>query len=215
MPRQNRVNPFGEILSAQERGLFMGNRGVLHDDKGRIRRSWQVKRWLLCVLEFRERWRSVMTPGHYTELFFLDEVTGLAAGHRPCFECRRTRFLDFRDAWRAGNPPKRGEKTLTAAVMDNRLHAERLQPDGTKRFFEANLDELPDGVLVTSDRLHGCAWLLWKKGLLAWTPGGYAERRRRPRGLQVSVLTPSSTVGAIRAGYQPDVHPSVSRFAGG
>src|SRR5262245_2769345 len=99
MPRQNRVTPFGEIIATPERGTFMGNRGVLDDETGKIRRTWQVRRWLLCVLEFRGRHRTVMTPGHYTELFFLDEATGLAAGHRPCFECRRDRFRAFQEAW--------------------------------------------------------------------------------------------------------------------
>lgn len=89
MPRQNRVNPFGEIIATPERGTFMGNRGVLHDEEGRVRRKWKVKRWIVCVLEFRGRKRKVMTPRRYTELFFLDEATALAAGHRPCAECRR------------------------------------------------------------------------------------------------------------------------------
>src|SRR5271154_6206734 len=104
MPRQNRVNPLGEIIATSERGTFMGNRGVLHDDEGRIRRKWQGKRWLVCVLEFRGRKLKVMTPGRYTELFFLDEATALAAGHRPCAECRHARFLDFCNAWRTANP---------------------------------------------------------------------------------------------------------------
>ena len=99
MPRQNRVNPFGEIIATPERGTFMGNRGVLHDEEGRIRRKWQGKRWLVCVLEFRGRKRKVMTPRRYTELFFLDEATALAAGHRPCAECRRERFKSFCYAW--------------------------------------------------------------------------------------------------------------------
>src|ERR1700693_379735 len=95
MPRQNRVNPFGEIIATQDRGMFMGNRGVLHDQEGRIQRAWQGKRWLVCVLEFRGRKRKVMTPCRYTELFFLDEAPALAAGHRPCAECRRERFKSF------------------------------------------------------------------------------------------------------------------------
>src|SRR5579863_6409603 len=103
MPRQNRVTPFGDIIAAPERGMVFGNRGVLHDDRGRIRRAWQVKRWLLCQLQFRGRHRPLAEPGRYTALFFLDEATGLAAGHRPCFECRRARFLAFRDAWASGN----------------------------------------------------------------------------------------------------------------
>src|SRR3954453_2972411 len=103
MPRQNRVTPLGEIVATPERGSMMGNRGVLHDEGGRIRRPWQVRRWLICLLEFKGRHRTVMTPNRYTELFFLDEATGLAAGHRPCAECRRARFRAFRDAWAAGD----------------------------------------------------------------------------------------------------------------
>jgi hypothetical protein len=114
MSRQNRVMPFGEIIATPERGTFMGNRGVLHDDAGRIRRPWQVKRWLLCLLEFRGRKRTVMTPHRYTELFFLDEATGLAAGHRPCLECRRERFNAFVKAW-----PREARSLLTAAVIDD------------------------------------------------------------------------------------------------
>ena len=99
MSRQNRVTPFGEIVAVPEKGTFMGNRGVLHDAGGYIKRAWQVKRWLVCVLEFRGRKRQVMTPGRYTELFFLDEATALAAGHRPCSECRHARFVAFCNAW--------------------------------------------------------------------------------------------------------------------
>src|SRR4051812_39005821 len=104
MARQNRVTPFGEIVAVTDRGTLMGNRGVLHDASGRIRRPWQVKRWILCHLEFRGRRRVVMAPGRYTELFFVDEATGLAAGHRPCFECRRSSFHSFADAWTSGKP---------------------------------------------------------------------------------------------------------------
>ena len=103
MPRQNRVTPFGEIVAVPERGTMMGNRGRLHDDEGRIRRPWQVKRWLVCLLEFNGRHRQVMAPDRYTELFFLDEATALAAGHRPCFECRRKSYNAFVDAWAIGN----------------------------------------------------------------------------------------------------------------
>jgi hypothetical protein len=197
LPRQNRVTPLGEIVATLERGTLMGNRGVLHDPEGRIRRFWQVRRWLLCVLEFRGRRRPIMRPGHYTELFFLDEATGLAAGHRPCAECRRDRYLAFRNAWPFG--------CLPATALDDQLHAERLTPDGSKRCFEANLDDLPDGVFVT---LRGRAWLLWRGRLLAWSPGGYRDRLPRPRGESVEVLTPRSTVAAVRAGYVPEVHVS-------
>jgi hypothetical protein len=204
VPKQNRVNPFGEIIATRERGTFMGNRGVLHDADGRIRRPWQVKRWLLCVLEFRARKRTVMKPDWYTELFFLDEATGLAAGHRPCFECRRERFNAFRDAWLVAN----GSKNATAATIDERLHAERVAPDCAKRTFRANLDGLPNGVFVVLPSAGEVAHLVWDDRLLAWSPGGYQKPRSRPKDIEVDVLTPASAVGALRAGYVPEIHES-------
>src|ERR1700756_369210 len=146
MPRRNRVTPFADIVAVPERGTMMGNRGMLHDAEGRIRRPWQVRRWLLCVLEFRGRYRTVMTPNRYTELFFLDEATALAAGHRPCAECRPARFLDFCRAWKVAHPQDGGAGRPTADEMDNRLHAERVAADRSKRVYTAALDELPDGV---------------------------------------------------------------------
>jgi hypothetical protein len=210
MPRRNRVTPFGEILATPERGTMMGNRGILHDAEGRIRRAWQVKRWLLCVLEFKERYRTVMTPNRYTELFFLDEATGLAAGHRPCAECRRRRFLAFRDAWAAGNRRIIGAESITAGALDDRLHAERVGPDRSKRLFMADIDHLPDGVFVMLSGPDRGPCLIWGGDLLAWSPGGYMARRPRPTGELVTVLTPASTVAAIRAGYVPEVHHSAS-----
>ena len=207
-PLRNRVTPDGEIIATPERGTMMGNRGILHDEDSRIRRPWQVKRWLLCVLEFRGRHRTIMAPHRYTELFFLDEATGLAAGHRPCFECRRSRFLAFRDAWAAGNRPARPPETIRADPMDDQLHAERVGPGRSKRVFTADLDELPDGVFVEPGGPDGRACLIWRGRLLDWSPGGYTRSRRRPEGTMVSVLTPPSTVAAIRAGYVPQVHPS-------
>jgi hypothetical protein len=208
MPRRNRVTPFGEILATPERGTMMGNRGFLHDAEGHIRRPWQVKRWLLCVLEFQGRHRTVMAPNRYTELFFLDEATGLAAGHRPCFECRRSRFLAFRDAWSVGNRQIMGSQPIRAAMIDERLHTERVGPDRSRRSFTANIDELPDGVFVTLGGPDEGACLIGGDDLLDWSPGGYTRRRPRPRGDLVSVLTPGSTVAAIRSGYMPEVHPS-------
>jgi hypothetical protein len=149
-----------------------------------------------------------MAPDRYTELFFLDEATGLAAGHRPCFECRRTRFLAFRDAWAAGNRLGIGSQPVTADAMDDRLHAERVAPDRSKRTFTAPIDELPDGVFVRLGGPEAIACLVRGDDLLDWSPGGYAGRRPRPVGQVVSVLTPRSTVAAIRAGYRPGIHPS-------
>jgi hypothetical protein len=211
MPRQNRVTPFADIIATPERGTLMGNRGVLHDDEGRIVRPWQVKRWLLCLLQFRGRKRQVMAPRHYTELFFLDEATGLAAGHRPCAECRRERFHAFCSAWQARNPRLAGTATVTAGLLDGHLHAERLAADRSKRTYLADLDELPDGVFVQREGEDDRAWLLWAGRLLAWSPGGYRERLPRRHGQRVRVLTPQSTVRAIRAGYVPAVHESAGR----
>ncbi len=210
--RQNRVTPFGEIVAIPERGTVMGNRGVLHDAEGRIRRPWQVKRWLLCRLEFHGRQRVVMAPGRYTELFFLDEATGLAAGHRPCFECRRSSFRAYADAWtrgrtRAGRP--------TAASIDERLHAERVGPGRSKRTFRAALDDLPDGVLVTFEEGGDDAHLLWDRWLFVWSPGGYTASVSPPERGEVTVLTPRSTIDVIRAGYVPEVHPSARRAPAG
>src|SRR5262245_6485047 len=128
MPRQNRVTPWGEIVAMPERGTLMGNRGLLHDAEGQIMRPWRERRWIICLLDFKGRRRSVMSPGLYTELFFLDEATALAAGHRPCAECRRERFNAFRDAWLKGNG---GAAPVTAPDIDRRLHEERLGPGGT------------------------------------------------------------------------------------
>lgn len=208
MPRQNRVTPFGEIIATPERGLFMGNRGVLHDAEGRIRRAWQVKRWLVCVLEFRGRTRTVMSPNSYTELFFLDEATALAAGHRPCAECRHARFLAFCHAWKVAYPGRGGSQRPTAEEIDNRLHAERVAAKRSKRSFPAALDNLPDGPFVMLKAWGEQAWLVWGDFLLAWSPAGYRERRPRPNGAAVRLLTPPATVAALGAGYVPEVHAS-------
>ena len=211
MPRQNRVTPFGEIIATPERGTFMGNRGVLHDDDGHIRRAWQVKRWLLCVLEFRGRHRTVMTPGRYTELFFLDEATGLAAGHRPCFECRRQRFLAFQEAWRAGRSGRRRSSLPTAGEIDDRLHAERVAPEPHQGTFPARLGDLPDGVFVQRPAAQARRTCLAEAACCCGRRAGIGtEAARRRQDEEVLVLTPKSTVEAIRAGYLPMVHPSAT-----
>jgi hypothetical protein len=208
VPRRNRVTPFGEIVAIPDRGTVMGNRGIIHDAAGNIKRPWQVKRWLICVLEFRGRNRTVMTPNRYTELFFLDEATALAAGHRPCSECRHERFLAYAAAWKAAMPNGGGPSWPTADEMDNRLHGERVAADRSKQSFEATLNELPDGVFVQVARGENGAFLLWDQRLLAWSPGGYRAGLECSRRAKVNVLTPASTVATIRAGYVPDVHPS-------
>src|SRR5689334_21151647 len=201
MPLQNRVTPHAEIVAVAARGSLMGNRGRLHDGERRLVRRHVpgYRAWVTCVLEFRGRKRTVMTPGRYTELFFLDEATALAAGHRPCAECRHARFLAFCDAWGRARPADGTSGRPAAAVIDDRLHAERLAPDRSQRSFVAALDDLPDGVFVAVAAWGERAYLVRGDSLLAWTPGGYGEKRRRPKGKEVKVLTPPSTVGTIRA----------------
>ena len=128
MPRQNRVTPFGDLIATESRGTLMGNRGVLHDERQRIRRLFNGRRWIYCVLQFKDRRRVVMAPNHYTELFFLDEATALAAGHRPCAECQRGRYREFQAAWAAANPTLTDGAGAGADRMDAVLHAERDRP---------------------------------------------------------------------------------------
>ena len=199
MPLQNRVTPYGDVVALPGRGLMMGNRGVLHDDSRRIVRPWQVRRWIACVLEFRGRRRSVMQPHRYTELFFLDEAAALAAGHRPCAECRNADYKRFQALWE-----ERFGQRAGADAMDDRLHADRL--DGRrKRTYRARLGSLPDGAYV---ELDSAPWLVWGSKLYAWTDSGYSERRPRGARADVDVLTPRALVEILGSGYRPTIHPS-------
>ena len=202
MPLQNRVTPHGDLVAVPARGLLMGNRGRLHDAQRRIVRSAQGRRWIACLTSFKGRRRVVMSPRSYTELFFLDETVALAAGHRPCVECRRDDFLRFRAAWTAA-----GGDGASVDEIDRRLHADRLCAPGVRRFYRDQIEELPGGVHV---EIEGAAWLVWRRNLHAWSAAGYTERRAIGRGA-VTVITPPSIVGAIRAGYAPGVHPSAGR----
>ncbi|HYZ02457.1 MAG TPA: hypothetical protein VFA92_13255 [Candidatus Binatia bacterium] len=203
-PLRNRVTPDGDIVAVPERGLFFGNRGVLHDEERNVRRAWQVRRWITCRLRFRGRRRALLQPRRYTELFFLDEATALAAGHRPCAECRYHDYQRYRSAWAAAL----GGGPLPADDLDRVLHAERVTAERTKRVHETPAADLPDGAMA---RLDGASWLVVGGELLAWTPGGYAERRSRPGRGVVTVLTPPSSVAVLRAGYEPVLHPTAAQ----
>ena len=197
-PRQNRVDPFGELISDRARGAFMGNRGCLHDPTGKIVRHHQGKRWIYCLLEFKDRKRDLMVPGRYTELFFLDEATAFAAGHRPCFECQRDRFREFAEAWVAGNPHRTDDDTIGATELDEQLHDDRLIGRAGKRSFRARLAELPDGTMVVSPGSKEIgASLIWQGGLKAWSPSGYGRKIKADPGTLLEVLTPPSTVRAF------------------
>jgi hypothetical protein len=201
MPKQNRVTPWGELIATEARGTLMGNRGCLHDEQQRIRRSFVGTRWIICLLEFRGRRRTVMTPGRYTELFFLDEATALAAGHRPCAECQRARFLLFRGVWAAANPDRVASATPSADEIDRVLHAERIA-EGNKGTYPERLSRLPNGVMVAD--VEGRAFLVQGETLIPWTPAGYGPAVAKPAGATFRVLTPRSVVRAIGLGYPVD-----------
>jgi hypothetical protein len=202
MPFQNRVDPLGRLVATPERGTLMGNRGVLHDESRRIVAAWRTKRWITCVLEFRGRKREVFTPRRYSELFFLDEATSLAAGHRPCSECRRARYEEFRAAWAAANGTA---GRALADDMDAVIHAERVERGGGKKTHDAPRSALPEGAFVEHD---GRAYLIRGGRLLPWSFAGYGPARDVESATMVRVLTPASIARTIRAGFVPQVHPS-------
>jgi hypothetical protein len=179
----------------------MGNRGGrFHTDaKTLTARCWASRQWICCVLDFKGRQRDVWGR-FYTELFFLDEPTALAAGHRPCFECRRSDAQAFAETWREAR--KRGTRP-SAGEMDEVLHSERLQ-GRTKRLHRRNLDELPDGAFVALEQ----AFAVRGSELLRWTPDGYDGGEPRPRGIAVDVLTPPAILAVLSAGYKPRWHSS-------
>ena len=204
MPRRNRVTPRGALIADDARGTFMGNRGCLHDGAGEIRRAHRGRRWIICALEFRGRRLPLADPGRNTQLFFLDEAMALAAGHRPCGECRRAAFRAYLDAWRAGNPAAVPDGVLRVDDVDRVLHRQR-----TGARERAPLGRLPDGTFVALDG-DPRPLLVLGDALLVWHPHGYGDRIPRSHGA-AEVLTPESTVQALRAGYRPVLHPSVGR----
>jgi hypothetical protein len=197
MPLQNRVTPLGELIADPARGLVYGNRGCLHDEDGRIRRRFGVKRWIACRLEFKGWKRTqLLQPGRFTELFFLDEATAFAAGHRPCALCRREDYDRFVAIVGA-----------RADEIDERLHVERLDRSRRRRLHQARMRDLPDGAFVLE---AGEPWLVLDGELLGWTASGYAERRPRTGGDAV-LITPPSLVEVLCTSWQgsvPLLHPS-------
>lgn len=195
MPLQNRVTPFSALEASAARGLWMGNRGLLHNDRRQIVRSTRndLDRWLICLLKFRNIHRQVMRPRHYTELFFLDEATALAAGHRPCFECRRADAVLFASLC----------EQATARALDQVLGSERR---AVRRVMPISL--VPDGAFVT---VNGVPLLKWQDRLHTWTHFGYQPQpASSAENGNVAVLTPPLTCRALAAGYPVQVHPSVA-----
>ena len=201
--RQNRVTPLSELIATPARGLVYGNRGCLHDETGRIRRRYNGRRWISCQLEFKGWQRKkLLQPGKFTELFFLDEATAFAAGHRPCALCRRADYNRFVETWQTLHPGQAG-----ADAIDAQLHDERIDDSRAQRHHDAAFDGLPDGTFVLfEDAPH----LVLGRSLLAWAPAGYTARRARPHG-PARVITPESLVAILRTNWEslvPIVHPS-------
>jgi len=207
MPLQNRVTPFGEIVAVAVRGTMMGNRGIIHDPRTRelLSRRWQHQAWICCVLEFKGYQHPIMGEGHYTELFFLDEATAFAAGHRPCAYCRRADFNAFKRAWAEAQTLSPAD--VRAPAIDRRLHRERTTRKRVQVTYTTALDDLPDGTLV---RLEDYPWLVQGSRVLRWSAQGYELARERSVGTTVEVLTPRSTVAAFAHGYRARVHSSAA-----
>jgi hypothetical protein len=208
MPLQNRVDPWGRLHAVSSKGTLLGNRGILHNANREIIAPWKHKAWVTCALTFENRRRQIFSKGNYSELFFLDEATALAAGHRPCAECRRDRFNEFKSTWLAGNSDALTDKKKTIAEIDRIMHTERAIAGGGKRIYEAELGTLRPGVIVSIDDQ---AYLLWAHRLLLWSFGGYQTSTIEVNPTQtVAVLTPRSVVNAIAQGFEPIVHRSAN-----
>jgi hypothetical protein len=209
MPLQNRVNPWGQLVAVEARGAWLGNRGgVLHNEQKQIVKSWASQCWITCRLEFKGRRRTIFAPGHYTELFFLDEATSFAAGHRPCGECRRERYNEFKSVWVAANPNLVSSFHPKIAEIDKVIHGERVARGGKKVTYSTTLGELVSGVIF---EWNDHAYLLWNEQLYAWSFTGYGAPQPLPAdNTQVQVLTPPSIVQMFANGFTPQVHESVS-----
>jgi len=205
MPLQNRVSPNGDIVATSQRGMFMGNRGILHNDEKELVSNSKIKGWVTCRLEFKGRKRELMAKGRYTELFFLDEATAFAAGHRPCAECRRERYKEFKSKWLEANSALlQGDSTAISAI-DKIIHAQRIHKQ-EKVTYQAPLNSLTDGVIVAIDSKN---YLIWKEKLFSWSFDGYTPSDLSINDSGVKVLTPHSYVKMFKQGFVPMVHPSI------
>lgn len=210
MPLQNRVDPWGKLLAISARGAFLGNRGILHNEQREIIKPWAHKAWITCTLDYQgvngqHVKRQIFSPGSYSELFFLDEATAFAAGHRPCAQCRRERFNEFKAAWCAANLGDAAAK-ISVSELDKQLHAERAVRGGGKITCSIPFADVPNGAFI---EWEGSAVLCWQGSLKKWSPTGYSTVVASPQSSDmVTVLTPISILNLFRNGFCPQVHES-------
>lgn len=199
---QNRVDPFGNLIKTEARGSWTGTRGVLHNDQQEIIRPFKLKAWLTCKLEFKGRKRKVMSPGRYTELFFLDEATAFSAGHRPCCECRRNDFNRFKSFWLRGNPGYNFDEKISIQKIDEIIHKERIDQDNSKITFEESSPDIPNGIFVL---FNNKPFLIFNNRMFLWSAFGYEKGIPLQGPDKLIILTPMSVVNTFRAGYEPQI----------
>lgn len=205
MPLQNRVDPWGNLLAVSARGDFLGNRGILHDESKNIVKPWAHKNWVTCELSFKGIKRDLFGPGRYSELFFLDEATALAAGHRPCAHCRRQRYNEFKRLWCFVNDLPNAS-VVSSREIDEQLHLERVSRSREKILFSTSFSEVPDGTLIALGRQ---AFLVWSNRLHKWSPDGYVTTSPLPHQTDVvQIITPKTIIQLYKMGFKPIVHVS-------
>jgi len=208
MPLQNRVDSWGNILATTARGTLLGNRGILHNGKQQIIKTYQHQSWVACRLKFKNRKRKLMAPSNFTELFFLDEATAFAAGHRPCCECRRDRYLEFKNYWVRSNLDKQA-KDVKISIINKLMHKERINK-GVKITHRAKLKELPGGTIFSN---KNSAYLIFETKIYLWSFEGYSFAKNVNISDEVDVLTPKSIVNIFRIGFKPEIHKSIANYS--
>ena len=205
---QNRVNPWGKLCAVPDRGSLMGNRGILHDADNKIVRAWKHRNWVTCLLSYKGIKREhPFSPGNYSELFFLDEATSFAAGHRPCAYCQRARNREFKSSWAQANIAGDGSADLTMAELDKQLHVDRVEFDGSKKTYRTSYGSLPVGTMFEHG---GGALVRAQNGPQPWSFTGYSSPIPLAKEVVVTVLTPRSVVSSFAAGFVPCLHPTAS-----
>ncbi len=205
MSLQNRVNPMGELEAVRSRGSFLGNRGIIHNEEKEIVSPFKIKGWVTCQLEFKGRKRELMAKGRYTELFFLDEATAFSAGHRPCAECRRPRYKEFKKKWLEANKNLLTDDSISIANIDKIIHQDRINKK-QKVTYQEKMNLLPKGTMIQIDSID---YLIWNNKIFKWTFEGYETTNINIRNIEVIVLTPKSYVEMFKKGFVPTVHNSL------